>query len=303
MKQSVRKTGSKPNGRRRHRPAAPSSRKGRRPQAAPSRRPPGLPGTAEPERVPAESLLTGRHPVLEALRAGRTMTKVWVYEDAAAGSLREIVALARAQGVPVSVVPKARLEQLANGPGHQGVVAQVAAKDMIDLHGLIALVEQAEDPLVFFLDGIQDPQNLGAILRVADATGATAVVLPERGAVGLTDAVAKASAGAVEYVPVARVTNLAQAVERLQRLGMFVYAAHPDAETLYTAVDWTGAIGVVIGAEGTGVRPIVRQRADGLVKLPMLGHVSSLNASNAAAVIGFEVIRQRGQKKSVLTRV
>lgn len=253
--------------------------------------------------ITRDELLVGRHPVLEALRAGRTMTKLWVQDDQGTGSLREIVALARAHRIPVVEVPWAHLEELAGASPHQGVVAQVAAKEMLDLNELLTLVEKASEPLVYLLDGIQDPQNLGAILRSADAIGATAVVLPERGAVGLTSAVAKASAGAIEYVSVARVTNLAQTMDRLKALGLFIYAADPAAEMLYTAVDWSGGIGVVIGGEGAGVRPIVRQRADGVVKLPMLGHVSSLNASSAAAVIGFEIIRQRWHKKSVLTRV
>lgn len=248
-------------------------------------------------------VLVGRHPVLEAFRASRAISRLWVQESLKEGSLREIVALAREQHVPVTEVPKPFLDRLAGDVPHQGVGAQVALKPTLSLEELPDLVQSSTDPLVYILDGIQDPHNLGAILRTADATGATAVVIPERGAAGLTAVVAKASAGAIEYVPVVRVTNLAQAIDKLKDAGLFVFAADPGASQMYTEVDWTGPAAVVIGGEGRGVRPLIRNRSDGLVKLPMLGQVSSLNASNAASVIGFEAIRQRLQKNSVLTRI
>ncbi|PSR22023.1 MAG: 23S rRNA (guanosine(2251)-2'-O)-methyltransferase RlmB [Sulfobacillus acidophilus] len=250
-----------------------------------------------------QSTLIGRHPVREALRSGRPITRIWVQEGLKEGSLREILGLARQQHLTVVEVPKPFLDRLAEGIPHQGIGAQVALKPMLNLEQLLDLVKASSNPLLYILDGIQDPHNVGAIVRTADATGATAVVMPERGASGLTAVVAKASAGAIEYVPVVRVTNLAQAIDKLKQVGVFVFAADPTASTLYTAVDWSGASAIVIGGEGRGVRPLVRTRCDGLVKLPMMGQVASLNASNAACVIGFEVVRQRHAKKSVLTRL
>lgn len=248
-------------------------------------------------------ILLGRHPVLEAFRANRAITRVWVQESIKEGSLREIVALARAQHVPVSEVPKSFLDRVAGDIPHQGVGAQVALKPTLPLEELPELIAGASNPLLLILDGIQDPHNLGAILRTADAIGATAVVIPERGAAGLTAVVAKSSAGAIEYVPIVRVTNLGQAVEKIKEAGVFVYSADPSAKRLYTEVDWTGPVAIVIGAEGRGIRPLIQQRSDVLVRLPMMGQVSSVNASNAAAVVGFEVLRQRGLKNSVLTPI
>ena len=264
------------------------------------------PRVREP-RAPVElsdtPLLVGRHPVLEALRSGRAFTRIWIQQGLQEGSLREIVALARDRHLAVTEVPKSFLDRLSNGLAHQGVGAQAALKPTLGMDELPDLIQSSTNPLLYILDGIQDPHNLGAILRTADATGATGVIIPERGASGLTAVVAKASAGAIEYVPVVRVTNLAQAIDKVKDAGVFVFAADPGGSTLYTDVDWTGPAAVVIGGEGRGVRPLVRARSDGLIKLPMLGHVSSINASNAACAIGFEAIRQRQRKNSVLTRL
>ncbi len=248
-------------------------------------------------------VLVGRHPVLEALRGGRAITRIWIQEGLREGSLREIAALARERHLAFSEVPKAFLDRISEGLPHQGVGAQVAIKPTLSLDDLTELLESSANPLLYILDGIQDPHNFGAILRTADATGAAGVIVPERGASGLTPVVAKSSAGAIEYVPVVRVTNLAQAMDKVKAANIFIYAADPGAEKLYTDVDWTGPCAVVIGGEGRGVRPIIKDRSDGLVRLPMLGQVSSINASNAAAAIGFEIIRQRLQENSVLTRI
>ena len=247
--------------------------------------------------------LVGRHPILEALRSGRGITRIWIQEGLKEGSLREIAALAHERHIAFSEVPKQFLDRLAQGVPHQGVGARVALKPTLGLEDLPKLLASSPLPLLYILDGIQDPHNLGAILRTADATGATGVVIPERGASGLTAVVAKASAGAIEYVPVVRVTNVAQAIDKIKEAGVFVFAADPGAPRLYTEVDWTGPSAVVIGGEGSGVRPLVQSRSDGLVRLPMLGKISSLNASNAASVIGFEAIRQRMRQSSVLTRI
>lgn len=258
----------------------------------------------ESDSVPRKSLtegddtpvLVGRHPVLEALRAGRAITRVWIQEGLREGSLREIAAIARDRHVALSEVPKPFLDRLSDGVPHQGVGAQVAIKPTLGLDDLMDVLQSSTAPFLYILDGIQDPHNLGAILRTADATGASAVIIPERGASGLTAVVAKASAGAIEYVPVVRVTNLVQAIDKVKAAGVFVFSADPGATQLYSEIDWTGPSAVVIGGEGHGVRPLVRDRSDGSVRLPMLGQVSSVNASNAASVIGFEVVRQRLRK-------
>lgn len=247
-----------------------------------------------PPATREEPLVVGRNPVREALRAGRSVSRLWVLEGTSEGSLREILGLARSENIPVMFVPRARLDAMAGPVGHQGVIAAVSAMptyNLEDLEGFLAAAEGV--PFFYILDGIQDPQNLGTIIRVANATGALAVVIPQRAAAGMTPAVAKASAGAVEYVPVVRVANLAQAIETVKSWGVFVYAAVPEAKTVYTDVDWTGACAIVIGGEGRGVRPLVMKQCDGTVALPMAGAVSSLNAATAAAVIGFEVMRQR----------
>jgi len=279
-------------------------KKSERPQrpGRPSRRPTVLGrDTRETKRHEAppieahEPLIIGRHPVLEALRAGRSITRIWVQSGLLEGSLREIVGLARDAHIAINTVPKVLLDRMAETVPHQGVIAQAALKPVLSLDDLEELIRGVSNPLIYVLDGIQDPQNLGAILRVADATGAAAVVIPERGAVGLTAAVGKASAGAIEYVPVVRVTNLSAALQKIKSWGVFVYAADPAAERLYTAVDWRGAVAILIGAEGRGIRPLVKSRADDVIRLPMFGHVNSLNAATAAAVLGFEVVRQRSQ--------
>lgn len=256
----------------------------------PERRGHAIPGPNEAK----DPLLVGRHAVIEALRHGRPIAKIWVRSGEVEGSLREVYALARERDVPVSPVPRTRLDTLGEGlPPHQGVIAQVAAKATLSLDELMVDAQARPDPAFLILDGVQDPHNFGAILRVADAAGLSGVIIPERGAVGLTAAVAKTSAGASEFVPVARVTNLVRAIEILQREGYFVYAAHPEATQGYAAVDWTGRVALVIGGEGAGVRPLVRDRVDGLVAIPMRGHIASLNASTAAAVVAFEMLRQR----------
>jgi 23S rRNA (guanosine2251-2'-O)-methyltransferase len=231
--------------------------------------------------------------VLEALRSGRDVIRLWVLDAPPDGSLREILALARRRQVPVTKTSRAALDRMGAHTVHQGVVAEVGVKATVGWEVLEDEVAQAPHCLIYVADGIQDPQNLGALLRVADATGATAVVIGARQGVGLTAAVAKASAGAIEYVPVVRVGNLARATARLKELGVFVYGADPQAHRLYSEVDWRGKIAVVVGAEGRGVRPLVLKTCDGTVRLPMQGRVGSLNVAAAAAVLGFEAVRQR----------
>ncbi len=194
-----------------------------------------------------------------------------------------------ADGVPVKKVPRARVEELARGGVHQGVVARVEPYPYSGLEEIVSVPE----PLVLVLDGVTDPRNLGAVLRAADGAGASGVVIPKDRAVGVTAAAVKASAGASEHVPVARETNLRRAIDRIKEAGVWVYAAEVGG-TVYTGLDLSGPVALVLGSEGRGVRRLVREGCDGAVSIPMLGAVESLNVSVAAAVVLYEARRQRG---------
>ncbi len=253
----------------------------------------GRPGDdpgAEDER------LSGRHAVEEALKAGVALNRILVAEHLPVRVTERIRQLAHERQVPVAVVPRARLEAVMGGEAHQGMVALVAAAPLLTEADLDGMLDRAANPFLLLLDGIQDPHNLGAILRVADATGATAVVVPRHGAPGVTAAVARAAAGATAWVSVVRVTNMVQTMERLKARGVFVWAADPEAAQPYTALDARGPTALVVGAEGRGIRPLVKAHTDGVVAIPMAGHVGSLNAATAAAVLAFEVARQRRKK-------
>ncbi|MEW8978308.1 MAG: 23S rRNA (guanosine(2251)-2'-O)-methyltransferase RlmB [Symbiobacterium sp.] len=242
--------------------------------------------------------IEGRIPVLEALRAGRTINKLLVAKGAREGSIREVVARAREAGVIVQEVDRERLDAMARGRNHQGVIALVAPHRYHDLDELLARAAEAgEDPLLLVLDGIEDPQNLGSLLRTADAAGVHGVIIPERRAAAVTPTVAKVSAGAVEYVPVARVTNIARTLETLKEQGYWVVGTHQDAPQLYYEARLTGPLAVVIGSEGKGMSRLVAEKCDVTVRLPMLGHVSSLNAAVAGAILLYEIRRQRSTRK------
>ncbi len=238
-------------------------------------------------------LIYGLHAVREALRSGvRPIQKILLV-----GQQRqygELYQQARAQGISVRVEPRAALDRLVAEGRHQGVVALVAAKEYVEPEAILdAARRRAEAPFVLLLDGVEDPHNLGAVLRTADGAGAHGVVIPERRSAGLTGAVARASAGAVDHVPVACVTNLIRQIEAFQKEGLWVYGVDPSAEKLYTSLDYRGAIGLVLGGEGEGVRKGVLDQCDDRVRIPMRGQVASLNVSVAAAVLCYEVVRQR----------
>ncbi len=238
--------------------------------------------------------IEGRNPVLEALRAGREINKLLVAKGAQEGSVRQILGLARDAGVVVQTVDRARLDALAQGRSHQGVIALVAAQNYATVDDILARAKQRnEDPLVLVLDGVEDPQNLGSLIRSADGAGAHGVIIPERRAVGLTAVVAKASAGAVEHVPVARVTNVVRTLEELKQAGLWVVGTHQDAPELYYQARLAGPLAVVVGGEGKGIGRLVGEHCDFMVRLPMLGQVSSLNAGVAGAILLYEVHRQR----------
>ena len=240
-------------------------------------------------------VIAGRNPVLETLNSGRPINKIIVDRHARNNVLDEIVGKARAAHVPIDFVDRSAIERLAPGVGHQGVIAYASSKEYVELEDLLDFARaKNQPPLLLLLDGIEDPQNLGAIIRTADAAGIHGVVVRSHRAAGLTPAVAKASAGAIEYVPVARVANIAQSIEALKKRGVWVAGIDMSGTTTYTGVDYKGPTAIVIGGEGKGLSDLVRKRCDYIATIPMKGKISSLNASVAAAIVMYEAVKQRG---------
>ena len=238
----------------------------------------------------------GRNPVMEALKSGATINKIYVAKGENKGSIKEILALAKEKKIVISQVERAKLDSMFPKVNHQGVAASIAAADYVDWQDILANArEKGEDPFIIVLDELEDPHNLGAILRTADAAGAHGVIIPKRRAVPLTEGVAKASAGAVEYVPVARVSNLAQTLEALKKEGLWVAGAAMNGAEFYKQ-DLKGPLAVVIGSEGKGISRLVEEKCDFLVSIPMQGKINSLNASVAAGLLMYEVYRQRNGK-------
>jgi 23S rRNA (guanosine2251-2'-O)-methyltransferase len=240
-----------------------------------------------------EEILYGLHAVREALKAGaRPLQRLLVTRTDKQFS--DLVRLARAQHVPVSLQPAASLDRLVPGGKHQGIVAVAAAKSYQTEDEILArAAERNEPPLLVILDGVEDPHNLGAVLRTAEAAGVHGVFIPERRAAGLTSVVAKVSAGAIDHIPVARITNTSRLLETLKAAGVWIYGLEPTAAKVYTDIDLSGPVGLVFGGEGNGLRPGVLQYCDERIRIPMKGHVQSLNVSASAAVTLFEAVRQR----------
>ncbi len=238
------------------------------------------------------NLLIGRNPITEAIKAGRTIDKILMQKDVQ-GSALKIAKMARESGIQLQYVDKVVLDRLAPGRPHQGVAAYAAAHAYADVEDIIRGAKaKNEDPVVVILDNLEDPHNLGAIMRTVDGAGFHGVIIPDRRSVSLTETVAKASAGAIEYVPVAKVTNLSQTVEYLKSQGLWIAAVDMDGED-YTKADLKGPLAIIIGAEGAGVSELLRKKADFIVSIPMRGKINSLNASNAAAIVLYEALRQR----------
>ncbi|MFC4736695.1 23S rRNA (guanosine(2251)-2'-O)-methyltransferase RlmB [Bacillus daqingensis] len=236
----------------------------------------------------------GRNPVLEALRGDRTVHKVLV-ADTAKGQISQIQKLCREKKVQLQNVPKQKIEQIAgNGKAHQGVLAFLAAFEYADMETLFERAEKKnEAPFFLLLDELEDPHNLGSILRTADASGAHGVIIPKRRAAALTATVAKASAGAIEYVPVVRVTNMAKTMDELKDRGLWFVGTDASGREDYRSVDLDMPVGLVIGSEGRGMSRLVKEKCDFLVQIPLLGKVTSLNASVAASLLMYEVFRRR----------
>ena len=241
-----------------------------------------------------EFTIEGRNAVIEAFRSGRTMDKVYVLDGCQDGPVKTVLREARKRDVIVQFVKKERLDQMSVTGKHQGVIAHAAAYEYSDIEDMFALAEKkGEPPFLILLDNIEDPHNLGAIIRTANQAGAHGVIIPKRHAVGLTATVARTSAGALNYTPVAKVTNMAATIEQLKERGLWFVCADMDGEVMYN-MDLKGPIGVVIGNEGEGVGRLVKEKCDFVAKIPMRGDIDSLNASVAMGILSFEIVRQRG---------
>lgn len=242
-----------------------------------------------------ETTIEGRNAVLEAFRAGKPVDKLFVLDGCQDGPVRTIVREARKHDTILQFVSKERLDQMSQTGKHQGVIAYAAAYEYANVEDILKLAEEkGEPPFIFLLDGIEDPHNLGAIIRTANLAGAHGVIIPKRRAVGLTGTVARTSAGALNYTPVAKVTNLAATIDDLKKRGLWFVCAAMDGEVMYR-MNLKGPIGLVIGNEGEGVSRLVREKCDMTAAIPMKGDIDSLNASVAAGVLAFEIVRQRMQ--------
>lgn len=237
--------------------------------------------------------IEGRNAVLEAFRSGKCVDKLFILDGCQDGPVRTIAREARKTDTIINYVSKERLDQLSETHAHQGVIAQVAAYDYSTVDEILARAEEkGEAPFLIILDNVEDPHNLGAIIRTANLAGAHGVIIPKRRAVGLTSTVAKTSAGAINYTPVAKVTNIVRTIEELKEKGIWFVCADMGGETMYD-LDLTGPMGLVIGNEGEGVSRLVREACDFTVSIPMKGDIDSLNASVAAGVLAYEIVRQR----------
>lgn len=241
-----------------------------------------------------ENKIEGRNAVIEAFRSGRAVDKVFVLNGCQDGPIRTIVREAKKHDTVINFVEKERLDKMSDTGKHQGVIAFAASYEYAEVEDILSKArEKGEPPFILLLDGIEDPHNLGAIIRTANLAGAHGVIIPKRRAVGLTATVAKASAGAINYTPVAKVTNLGQTIDELKEEGLWFVCADMGGTSMYE-LDLKGPIGVVIGNEGEGVSRLVREKCDFIASIPMKGDIDSLNASVAAGVLAFEIVRQRG---------
>jgi len=243
------------------------------------------------------NIIEGKNPVIELLKAGHPVNKILLADNIKPGdAVTEILRLARAKGIPVERVPRHIIDKQSITSANQGVIAYAAVKEYVSLDDLLALsAEKNEPPLYVILDGIEDPQNLGSILRTAYASGIHGVIIRERGAAGLTATVAKASAGAVWYMPVASVSSIPQAIETLKKNNVWVIGIDRSGEAEYTQMDFKSPVAIVIGSEGKGLSELVRKRCDFLANIPMRGEITSLNASVAAALVMYEAFKQRSR--------
>ena len=244
-----------------------------------------------------EDRIFGTNPVFEALNSGREIDKIFILEGARHSRLGEITALAKKRGIHYTLVNRKKLDELASGGNHQGVLAFAAVHSYAEVEDILEYArKKGEKPLILIAEGLKDPHNLGSIIRCANAAGAHGVIIPKNRSVGLNSTVAKVSAGAVEYTLVARVTNIGATIDKLKEEGVWVAGTALEGSDIYTKTDLTGALAIVIGSEGEGLSRLTREKCDFLVKIPMLGQAESLNASVAAGILLYESVRQRSEK-------
>ncbi|CEH36094.1 23S rRNA (guanosine(2251)-2'-O)-methyltransferase RlmB [Romboutsia lituseburensis] len=243
------------------------------------------------------AIIEGRNPVIEAIKNNREIDKIMVANSAKEGSIKKIIGMAKEKNLIIQYVDKNKLDEISTSHAHQGVIAQVSEYKYWELEDLIQSVkEKGEDPFFIILDEITDPHNLGTIVRTADAVGAHGVIIPKRRSVHITPVVVKASAGAIEYVPICKVTNIVNTIKKLKEEGLWIAAADMDGEVFYEQ-NLTGALGLVIGSEGFGISRLVKENCDFTVKMPMIGNVTSLNASVAGGILLYEIFKQRSGVK------
>ena len=240
-------------------------------------------------------IIAGRNPVTEAIRAGRDFDRICFANGDK--TLQRIIDMAKDRRIPIDFVDRSRLDALSDTKAHQGVVAFAAAHNFAEVEDILENARSKnEPPFIVILDGLSDPHNLGSILRTANGAGVHGIIIPKRRSVGLNSTVAKTSAGAVEYTPVARVSNIAQTIENLKKEGIWVYGTAFEGATVYNKTDLKGPIALVIGNEGEGISRIVLEKCDGLVKIPMMGEIQSLNASVATGILLYEILNQRTER-------
>ncbi|CCQ94248.1 23S rRNA methyltransferase [[Clostridium] ultunense Esp] len=245
-----------------------------------------------------EQYIVGRNPVLEILKSGREVEKILVIRGELKGSINKIIGIAKDRNIRIQQVDKNKLDQIAQGSSHQGVAALITSYAYFSVDDILKKAEKFEEsPFIIILDGIEDPHNLGAIIRTAECGGVHGIIIPKRRAAHVTPAVYKSSAGAVEHIMISKVNNISDTIEKLKEKGLWIYGADIDGEEYYFNIDLKGPIALVIGSEGKGISRLVKEKCDFILKIPMLGKVSSLNASNAASILIYEVVKQGYEEK------
>jgi 23S rRNA (guanosine2251-2'-O)-methyltransferase len=240
-----------------------------------------------------QEYIVGRNPVLEVLKAEKEIDKIYVSKGELKGSIKKIISIAKDKNIVIQYVDKKKLDQIAPGVNHQGVAALVTPYDYYSIDDILNKAKESkEPPFIIILDGIEDPHNLGAIIRTAECAGVHGIIIPKRRAAHVTETVYKSSAGAVEHMLIAKVSNIPSTIDRLKDEGLWIYGADANGENYYFDTELKGPVALVIGSEGKGISKLVKEKCDFLVKIPMYGKISSLNASNAASILIYEVVRQ-----------
>jgi 23S rRNA (guanosine2251-2'-O)-methyltransferase len=246
-----------------------------------------------------EMYVVGRNPVLETLKSDKEIEKIYVVKGELKGSINKIIGMAKDRNIIVQYVDKKKLDQISQGSSHQGVAALVAPYVYYSVDDILQKAEELDTPpFILILDGIEDPHNLGSIIRTAECSGVHGIIIPKRRSAHVTETVYKSSAGAVEHMLIAKVNNISDTIDMLKEKGLWIYGADMGGKDYYFDVDLKGAVAIVIGSEGKGISRLVKEKCDFILSIPMAGKISSLNASNAASILMYEVVRQRHEKKS-----